>query len=59
MDAFYEMFKIVLLFVALLVPGYVLGKKGLIESGAMVSFGNILMYVAMPALVPQPRSIEL
>lgn len=51
MAAFYEMFNIVVLFVALLVPGYVLGRTKLVESSAMVSFSNILMYIAMPALV--------
>ena len=51
MAAFYEMFNIVVLFVALLVPGYVLGKIKLVEGSAMVSFSNILMYIAMPALV--------
>ncbi|MBE6583827.1 MAG: hypothetical protein E7649_02420 [Ruminococcaceae bacterium] len=51
MDAFYEMFKIVLLFIALLIPGYILGKLKLVEGSAMLSFSNVLMYVAMPALV--------
>ena len=51
MSAFYEMFKIVLLFVTLLVPGYILGKAKLISDGAAISIGNILVYVAMPSLV--------
>ena len=51
MDTFCAMFNIVLLFVALLIPGFILGKTKLIESDATVSFSNILMYVAMPFLV--------
>jgi len=51
MQAFYAMFQIVLLFVALLIPGYILGRMKLMESAAMVSFSNVLMYIAMPALV--------
>jgi predicted permease len=45
------MFGIVLLFAALLVPGYILGKARAITDVAVVSFSNILMYVAMPFLV--------
>jgi len=51
MTTFFEMFKIVLLFALLLLPGYILGKLRMIESCAMLSFSNILMYVAMPSLV--------
>ena len=48
---FQTMLGIVLLFAALLIPAYVLGMTKLIEKSAMVSFSNILMYVAMPFLV--------
>jgi len=51
MDAFLAMLGIVLLFVALLIPGYVLGKTGALTGAAVHSFGNLLMYVAMPFLV--------
>ena len=51
MGSFGAMFSIVLLFVALLLPGFILGKAKRLEEGAMVSFSNILMYVAMPFLV--------
>ena len=47
MDALY----IVLLFMALLIPGFILGKLKLLQDGAAVSLSNILMYVAMPFLV--------
>lgn len=47
MDAFY----IVLLFMALLLPGFILGKAKLLQESAMISFSNVLMYVAMPFLV--------
>lgn len=51
MDTFVAMFSIVLLFAALLIPGYLLGKvKGITDVSAL-SFSNILMYVAMPFLV--------
>ena len=39
------------LFALLIVPGYIMGKRGLIASAALNSMTNILMYVAMPALV--------
>ena len=45
------MLGIVLLFAALLIPGYVLGKARAITDAAALSFSNILMYVAMPFLV--------
>ena len=51
METFGAMFSIVLLFAALLLPGFILGKAKLLEEKAMSSFGNILMYVAMPFLV--------
>ena len=51
MDTFLPMLGIVLLFAALLVPGFVLGKAGAIKGESMLSFSNILMYVAMPFLV--------
>lgn len=51
MTTFNTMFGIVLLFAVLLIPGYILGKLKLIEKSAMVSFSNILMYIAMPFLV--------
>ena len=41
----------VAIFAFLLVPGFIMGRKKLIERGALVSMTNILMYVAMPALV--------
>ena len=51
METFSAMFGIVLLFALLLIPGFILGKQRLIEKSAMVSFSNILMYIAMPFLV--------
>ena len=51
MDTFWPMFCIVLLFAALLIPGYVLGKARAITDAAAVTFSNILMYIAMPFLV--------
>ena len=51
MDNFLVLFYMVLLFAALLIPGYFLGRIKLIEEGAIVSFSNVLMYVAMPFLV--------
>lgn len=51
MVTFQTMLGIVLLFAALLIPGYILGKTKLVEKSAMVSFSNILMYIAMPFLV--------
>ena len=51
MDTFFAMLGIVLLFAALLIPGFVLGKTGAIKGESMLSFSNILMYVAMPFLV--------
>lgn len=51
MDTFLPMFGIVLLFGALLIPGYILGKARAITDVAVLSFSNILMYVAMPFLV--------
>ncbi len=51
MAACWTMFSIVILFAALLIPGYILGKTKTIHQEAMLSFSNILMYVAMPFLV--------
>jgi len=51
MEAFWAMFRIVLLFAALLIPGYVLGKAHGITDVSVLSFSNILMYVAMPFFV--------
>ena len=51
MDTFLPMLGIVLLFAALLIPGYILGKARAMTDAAMLSFSNILMYVAMPFLV--------
>ena len=51
MNTFFAMLGIVLLFAALLIPGYVLGKIHAITDVAMISFSNILMYVAMPFFV--------
>lgn len=51
MDTFCAMFNIICLFLLLLIPGFILGKAKLIQDGALVSFSNILMYVAMPFLV--------
>lgn len=51
MDTFLPMFGIVLLFAALLLPGYILGKARAITDASALSFSNILMYVAMPFLV--------
>ena len=51
METFEGMLGMVLLFAALLIPGYILGKTGLIGDAATVSFSNLLMYVAMPFLV--------
>lgn len=51
MDTFLPMLGIVLLFAALLIPGYILGKARAITDVAVLSFSNILMYVAMPFLV--------
>ena len=45
------MLGIVLLFAALLIPGYILGKARAISDASALSFSNILMYVAMPFLV--------
>ena len=51
MAAFWTVFCRVLLFSAFLIPGLVLGKGKLLQDCAMVSFSNVLMYVAMPFLV--------
>ena len=51
MDTFLPMLGIVLLFAALLIPGYILGKARAISDASALSFSNILMYVAMPFLV--------
>ena len=51
MDTFYVLFGMVLLFAALLIPGYILGKTKAITDAAVTAFGNILMYIAMPFLV--------
>ena len=51
MNTFWAMFSIVLLFAALLIPGYILGKAKAITDTAVLSFTNILMYIAMPFLV--------
>ncbi len=51
MDVFSQMFGIVLLFAALLIPGYFLGKTRAITDDSVISFSNILMYIAMPFLV--------
>ena len=51
METFLPMFGIVLLFAALLIPGFILGKAKAITDVAVLSFSNILMYVAMPFLV--------
>jgi len=41
----------IVLFAALAIPGYFLGKMGRVSDGAMASITNILTDVAMPALV--------
>ncbi|MBQ7337375.1 MAG: AEC family transporter [Clostridia bacterium] len=51
MDTFLPMLGIVLLFAALLIPGYILGKARAITDASAISFSNILMYIAMPFLV--------
>lgn len=51
METFFVLFETVLLFAALLLPGYVLGRSNSIEEGGLRSFGNVLVSVAMPFLV--------
>ena len=51
MIAFPVLLKNVLMFTMLIIPGYVLGRMRKIEKSSIVSFTNILMYVAMPFLV--------
>lgn len=41
----------IILFGALAIPGYLLGKAGRVSDGAMASITNILTDIAMPALV--------
>lgn len=51
MTTFTAMLSHVALFALLAVPGFLLGRLGMIERGAVPSMSNILMYVAMPCLV--------
>lgn len=49
--SFETLFGNLLLFTALLIPGYLLGKLGKISHGAMESITNLLTDIAMPFLV--------
>ena len=45
------MFQNVILFAALMAPGFLLGKKKQFERGSVTTITNILMCVGMPFLV--------
>lgn len=51
MSAVFTMLPTVLLFALLLIPGYLLGKLGMLDKHSTHSFCNLLMYVSMPLLV--------
>lgn len=49
--AFTALIETVALFLLLMIPGYILGKCGMLPEGTIPGIGNIIMYIAMPALV--------
>ena len=49
----FTLFENLLLFIMLMVPGYIMGKYKLIGETAQANLGSILMYIAMPFLVFQ------
>jgi len=51
MLAFPTLLSSILLFILLIIPGFILGKAKAVEKNALNSLTNILMYIAMPFLV--------
>ena len=51
MLTFSSLFSCVALFVALMIPGFLMGKLSRIEQGAVATIGNLISDIAMPALV--------
>ena len=51
MLTFSSLFSCVSLFVALMLPGFIMGKLGRIERSAVATLGNLISDIAMPALV--------
>ena len=51
MVTFTSLISTVAMFAALMIPGFIMGKSRRIDGGAMVTVGNILSDIAMPALV--------
>lgn len=49
--AFTALMETVVLFLLLMIPGYILGKCRMLPEGTVPGIGSITMYVAMPALV--------
>jgi len=51
MLTFSSLFSCVALFVALMLPGFIMGRLGRIERSAVGTLGNLISDIAMPALV--------
>ena len=51
MEAFFIMFRNVLLFSALAIPGYIMVKSGLVKSEQSGILSKLLMYIGMPFMI--------